>query len=727
MVKFSLLHASALGLLIISNVSETQSFDLFKGNNKDGNNEAVAATVPVQYGDASTGTVTELSPGMEKKPTTCNEIMAKAVVVANEERASALLERDAAIETSKIAFASKDEMEIRMNTAIEAKNHITDKIEGIAQDAADRIKASETKTEKEIEEMKNSTDSQIKKVTNDAAAEIQKAKDEAEAAIKSATDEADEIVAKTKTDAEAQINAADTKASLQVEEIQGKMEKLEADTEAKINQVTEHARKGIEIIQEEADFKVADIQEEMEILKAATQKQIDEAMEKRATEIKMIQGSANDSISSIQQQMKDMKEATAVKITNVIEEAEDEVLKTRDLAKITIEKAKKAAADHVTEIEDQMTLLQKETNQTVAKIQLQAEAEINDTKQKSKELKNKMEDKMMMVEEDAKATIDKRDKEAQQLVEMITAEADMKVKDINSILKNDQETASNTIMGLRDEIKSLELHSHQLKKKLIDTSKSLEFYENIDRPYVNFTMIREDSSSFLTRAQTQASKELDKASAKTKTIANEYVTKALDLTAPQRKVVTDLYDENLKDVVEQSIMPNILPVVEPLIGSAKIKSSEAYEISAVVLGDMYATGREYLVSAVIVGSVSGLSMVNFEAQYIPGFVENSLKYVAENPDDVVDKAIPIWSIFMIYVFRWFLVRTMVSILLLPFRVMWFFSPLRLLFGKKKKKKRRLRSMRRPVSTENDDSMDPKPYDSNGEANIRVKEEFHPRQ
>ena len=85
-------------------------------NNNNNNNNRIVA-------DASTGTVTALAPGTEKEPVTCNEIMAKAVVIASEEKEAAIADRNDALLQATQATHIAQELKSKIDAALqEAKN-----------------------------------------------------------------------------------------------------------------------------------------------------------------------------------------------------------------------------------------------------------------------------------------------------------------------------------------------------------------------------------------------------------------------------------------------------------------------------------------------------------------------------------------------------------------------------------------------------------------------------
>ena len=69
--------------------------------------------------DASTGTVTSYQPGREKDPMTCNEIMAESLVVANEEKAAVVAEKDAVVKAAALLSERIDDLTAKLEGARE--------------------------------------------------------------------------------------------------------------------------------------------------------------------------------------------------------------------------------------------------------------------------------------------------------------------------------------------------------------------------------------------------------------------------------------------------------------------------------------------------------------------------------------------------------------------------------------------------------------------------------
>jgi hypothetical protein len=68
---------------------------------------------------------------------------------------------------------------------------------------------------------------------------------------------------------------------------------------------------------------------------------------------------------------------------------------------------------------------------------------------------------------------------------------------------------------------------------------------------------------------------------------------------------------------------------------------------------------------------------------VPPFLVDHVNISCQNANKTVNACLWILLVLLTLIYRKFLSRSLVRIVLLPFRIMWFFSPLRLLFGKQK--------------------------------------------
>lgn len=255
--------------------------------------------------DAATGTITSYEPGHGPKrtePVTCDEIMAKSLVVANEEKAAVIAEKAAVVRAAALLTDRIDELSEKLK------------------EANDRVAAAEL----ELSDLEQITQSKL-----DAAAK------EADKRIAEANDAASEELERMKMNISALKNAT----ALKIERVEKvAYENIKAKDD-EVNYVREQTREEIKRIQVETEeVKVKFIkmhQEDMEALRQeAAEKEI--AHEREVTEVK---AAAESEIAAIRQEaaekdiaheheMTEVKEAAASKIAKIEREAERMIKET---------------------------------------------------------------------------------------------------------------------------------------------------------------------------------------------------------------------------------------------------------------------------------------------------------------------------------------------------------------------------------------------------------------
>ena len=227
-------------------------------------------------------------------------------------------------------------------------------------------------------------------------------------------------------------------------------------------------------------------------------------------------------------------------------------------------------------------------------------------------------------------------------------------------------------------------------------------------------MIRQDSSSLLTKAKSKASI----AASSTKSIADEYKSKAVDLTAPHRQLAWEKYEEHLQDIIEESIAPVLIPFYEEKVKPViEICIAKAFDVARIIFEASetnYNNYRAVLVSKTEITSSSALIKIHemnskieiHQMEFdIPSFLIEFLTYVRGDSAGFVDLFITFLFYFSIYKLRWFILRSILWFLLLPFRIMWFFSPIRIIFFRKGSKKHAKKQVPDAELSESDDDSE----------------------
>ena len=134
--------------------------------------------------DAATGTITSYSPGQgPKRPevVTCDEIMAKSLVVANEEKAAVIAEKAAVVKAAALLSERIDELTEKLNEAndrvaatelayTDLEEITQTKLDDAAKEAQDRMTQIKDATSQELERMKLS----MSALKNSTAAHIER-------------------------------------------------------------------------------------------------------------------------------------------------------------------------------------------------------------------------------------------------------------------------------------------------------------------------------------------------------------------------------------------------------------------------------------------------------------------------------------------------------------------------------------------------------------------------
>ena len=211
--------------------------------------------------DAATGTITSYEPGHEPKKAgaTCDEIMAKSLVVANEEKAAITAEKAAVVKAASLLTERIDELNIKLK---EANDRVADleqttqsKVDAAAKEADERISKANDASLEELERMKlsmnalkNATaakieakDAEMKKMQAETESEkvrflkLQQEDMEdlrKETAEKVSTYESQ--MAEVKATAESDIAKIKAEAKQQIENANVEIAKIKADTEREI-------------------------------------------------------------------------------------------------------------------------------------------------------------------------------------------------------------------------------------------------------------------------------------------------------------------------------------------------------------------------------------------------------------------------------------------------------------------------------------------------------------
>ena len=150
-----------------TNVNNANNNNANANNNNNNNNAKTTKTTTMTQSELmqmATGTITTLEPGTEKEPVSCNEIMAKAVVVASEEKEAFRHQAAAATDLAATQKKRADELAERINAAVSEARNATIEFEALRLMSDRLLQEAKDQASLQLEALRN--DNQIKMDTN---------------------------------------------------------------------------------------------------------------------------------------------------------------------------------------------------------------------------------------------------------------------------------------------------------------------------------------------------------------------------------------------------------------------------------------------------------------------------------------------------------------------------------------------------------------------------------
>ncbi len=226
--------------------------------------------------DAATGTITSYEPGHEPKKAgaTCDEIMAKSLVVANEEKAAITAEKAAVVKAASLLTERIDELNIKLK---EANDRVADleqttqsKVDAAAKEADERISKANDASLEELERMKLSMNA----LKNATAAKIE-AKD---AEMNNLREESSNEIKKMQAETESEKVRFLKLQQEEMEDLRKETAEKESTYESQMAEVKATAESDIAKIKAEAKQQIENAHVEIAKIKADTERQIKAAI-----------------------------------------------------------------------------------------------------------------------------------------------------------------------------------------------------------------------------------------------------------------------------------------------------------------------------------------------------------------------------------------------------------------------------------------------------------------
>mmetsp|Transcript_15833 Transcript_15833/g.23979 ORF Transcript_15833/g.23979 Transcript_15833/m.23979 type:complete len:553 (-) Transcript_15833:244-1902(-) len=402
------------------------------------------------------------------------------------------------------------------------------------------------------------------------------------------------------------------------------LEESKENTEAIISKMTKERQDSESAIKEDSKAALADLREKF-----------DKAL-----------ADSEEKVSKVEKQYSDFKEQKEKEIESIHEERSKEKEK---VVKELMGKKERITKDH-----------QKEKK----------ELERNHSKMVN-ELKMEMETK----EKEAMDHIKSREIELEKKMNKLQLEARKVVKEKEGNYSKQVKELMASIETLQRDHSQLEEHITDLEMKYADASKEIEEWQATfnARSYCNLTHIQEDATATMTAAAAAASKIAAEQAATATRAASKAAEPHIEAG---RKALNKLYDENLKETVDKHISPvheaHIRPTVSKISEVANSGFQKAKELAAKARRRSISEFKDSCI-----GFKAHLRQANF-----PKVVRDFVRQKCKEPEQTIDRFLLAILLFFVIIFRKFLWRTTKRILYFPFRVLWYCTPLPLLFGRK---------------------------------------------
>ena len=438
--------------------------------------------------DASTGTITMLA--QEKEETTCNDIMAKAVVTANEDKAIAVAEMAAAIGSANEAQKKTKEMKINMEKSISLMETMTSKLEKLEKDKDIVITKANESADLRIKEM----NSKMENAERENEITITKANESADLRIKEmnskmeksekeqeiAFEDMKSTVEKSETDRDLAIASSKKTATLQITSMKSEVENIETEKEIAItkanesaelrikdivtksdatmhesiansNQLVEEANKDVieaknnaealvAQIKNESDARISSNQQQAESLVEKIQKETKEAIEKNnqiaETRVNVIEVDAQKRIDNAQKKQENLEHDHKLSIANITQIATEQVETAKTEANLQIEKISDDYIEKESIINAELQKVREEAEELVMQNSKENFEKVEKANELVKEQVATVHAEKLKVKNDAEINIADAEKQKQKEISQIQAETDEKLKSYKALTES---------------------------------------------------------------------------------------------------------------------------------------------------------------------------------------------------------------------------------------------------------------------------------------------------
>eukprot|EP00956_Cyclotella_meneghiniana_P017160 scaffold27690_cov74-Cyclotella_meneghiniana.AAC.3 len=644
--------------------------------------------------DAATGTITTYHAGHEKEPVTCNEIMAKSLVTANEEKAAIAEERDSVVKAAALLSDRIDELTKQLDVS-----------------------------QKQIELMKEA-------ISEAQAEGERKLKDNAATSNKHMAMMAEDL-SSVQSKADKEVNDMKDAVAKAQQKSNDALKKEKENSELALQQLRETLETKIASIKEECYKEVLDTQKDRNMHVNKAERRIKDVEDKAEADV---QAAKKEAAAQVEQARKDAEE----RVTAIKTDAEAKKNELKEKNKNELIRLEKELQQQSEQYRIEIFELKKKTGYDIAQAHLAAEARVEksheDIKQHHKYAELRIKHATELAESKIKTAVDELESVKQNYIQALK-----NAHEKQKILTEELEQAKASRSDLTNV--SIILVYSLVKTNMtfypnncvIDTSQQeVTFWKETheSQSYCNLTLIRHDSGYIMTRGIEGARGGLE--------VGQEYVMRAIEGARESLEVAQEvmadfcvkqfanverlgkdiaqyiqkemvpsiqstvnsahqkaiaLYDENIAGLVDKKLIPvynqHIYPVYNEQIQPAYeqhvaplVKTIEK-EAAVVIKKSQEEAQKARSNAATLVkkSSTSAIKLIEEKEadSFLPLWILDMLEQSSQEGEVVVDTLFKGILIMVLILFR----SRVYGIIGFCFSCIWFFCPLRLLFRQSK--------------------------------------------
>jgi len=620
--------------LLFPNVPVVKALDIGNAIKNIGRNNKLKRdekSTQQQITDASTGTITAdrssttssasvTEAPKEREPTSCNEIMAKAVVLASEEKDAALQEKEKALAEANKANERADTLASQIDKALlDARN------------ATIEYEATRLMTDRLVNDVKKQYQEMMDTLKEDHSSEVEKHRVEMEDWKKEANEEMEALKNLTKE----QIESIESQTKIEIEsaKLQAKqtIDKMKHEIDVKEQTLREQTGREVTITKEDAQAKVDEIQTKLDLL----------AIE-----------------------MTNLQKATKLEIESMEEKADQE-----------INKAKVKALSEQNEAWNKADEVEMKLHKVIDSMSEEFSLQIRNVRDKAQKEYDSMKNLMNEEKERILKNMDKQITALEAEMTNLKKDASTKQFELQGFIDNlnvDLNTykAKSSSLG-----KELQLAQYEVEYWKQVGSSPL---------YVNTTLIYEDTISLINNKSLEAKRkvqqQIDITKNKAEEISKPHREKLVQIYEEQLKetIHTKVIPFHHKYLIPIHTK-YVVPMMKKVSTQVEVKITPLYNEFIQKVQEFYNDIYDKICIKCQTSAVSLHSLLQEKAT-TPQFVLSSLKDLERNASLFVDIAIKVHVCFMVYVFRYFILFLVLNLVKIPCMVVWFLCPLRFLIG-----------------------------------------------